>query len=269
MLTSQNNIVFFVLFISLIFAVLAAFLVSLVFINARNNARKQTDLLHAMMKSQEDERERIARDLHDELGMQFMAIKMHVGLLGDPDFEANESVSHHNTQQMIDNVMNDLRLIIHNLLPASFARYGLVAQLDDLKKSLHIAHNIIVKIAISNREQRYKYEFEINLFRMLQEMINNTLKYAQATTISIGLDNANGDLKVEYMDNGCGFDVEEVKKGLGIQNIQTRVNFFHGRLQLNSKPSEGTTYIIIFDKKHLQPLYVNPKPPAPVQSHSS
>ena len=86
---TQTEIVLFILFTSLVFAVLVVFLVSLVYINARNNARRQNELLRSMIQTQEKERHRIARDLHDEFGIQLLAIKMYVGLLSEPEHQNN------------------------------------------------------------------------------------------------------------------------------------------------------------------------------------
>lgn len=246
---TQTEIVLFILFTSLVFAVLVVFLVSLVYINARNNARRQNELLRSMIQTQETERQRIARDLHDEFGIQLLAIKMYVGLLSEPEHQNNHSIEH--TQLMIEDAVRDLKLIINNLSPISFAEYGLIAQLYVLKKSLNYTNNIHVEISIDNEELRFSNEFEINLYRMLQEMISNTLKYARAKNIFIAFVNNSNELKVEFKDDGVGFNLLLVAKGFGIKNIEARTRFYNGSVELKSSTASGTTYLLIFDKKKL------------------
>ena len=212
--------------------------------------------MRAIAETQEQERQRIARDLHDGLGTQFNAIRMYVGLLSEPQDSTDDSISVEHTQGMIDKAVADLRLITWNLLPITFAKYGLIIQLYELKAILNKTNSIKIHISINNEGMRFNQEFEINLYRILQEMINNTLKYAKAGNIYISFESGVNDLKIYFKDDGMGFEKQSMAKGFGIQNIETRVQFYDGRMELKSAPLEGTSYAINFDKKQIEAHHV-------------
>ncbi len=252
---SQNDIVLLILITAVVIAVLAFFLISLVIINARRNARRQIETIRTIFETQEEERKRIARDMHDGLGAQLSAIKLYVGLLSEPDKSVNTTISLHSTKTLIDSAMRDLRMITRNLLPRTLSEQGLAAQLSEIREVLNETNNIKVIVSINNEKFRFQQEFEINLFRILQEMINNTLKYAHAKTIHISLHLDKSNLKVEYHDDGTGFDIASVKKGLGIKNIETRVKFYDGKIRMESSPLSGTTYTINFALEQNSKIY--------------
>lgn len=245
---TQNDIILLIVFSSLVFAVLVVFVVSLVNINGRIRAQKQIELVRKVFETQEEERKRIALDLHDHFGQQFSAIKLHIGLLHEPD-EGGHAIA--DTHQMIDTAMDELRMIARNLSPRLIAKSGLVAQLNDLKDSLSKTNALQINITASDKLMRFDPSFEINLYRILEEMINNTLKYAQAKNIYIAVENTPAVLKINYRDDGVGFDTTTVKEGFGLRNIETRVQFYQGRMELRSALLEGTAYAINFEKKKI------------------
>ena len=251
MYPSQNEITILVLFTSLIFAVLCIFLVCLVYINARNNARRQLEFMRAMDKGQENERMRLAKDLHDGLGPSFNAIKLIIGTLGEPPDNLNNTLSVHNTQLMVDDVMKEIKMLAYNLSPYTISEYGLLAQLHELKSNIIKTHHISVTITVNDEDMHFKNDFELNLYRIMQELTNNTLKYAIARNINITLNNHPNKLEIKYSDDGKGFDLPTVKRGLGLKNIETRSKFYNGLMDIKTAPNKGTEYNFTFEKKYM------------------
>jgi signal transduction histidine kinase len=248
---SQNQITLLVLLIVVTFAILALMLIALVYLNGRANVRRQMELVKTAFDSQEQERARIARDLHDSIGQQISAIRLHIGLLNEIESKQQMKEAIADKQKMLGQVNEELRMITRNLLPRTITEYGLSAALDELKKSLTKTNNIILNIKLPDENVRYKPDFEINIFRILQEMINNTIKYADATSIYIEMWQKDDQLELTYYDNGLGFDPGIVSRGMGLKNIEARVSFYNGDHDMTSSRRGGTRFKINFDLEEI------------------
>jgi two-component system, NarL family, sensor kinase len=246
----DKNIILVIAIIAFTFSFLAIFLVMMAYINIRSNARRQLELVRHAMETEEKERSRIARDLHDSIGQQIYAVRLHLGVL--PELNDNNSLrtAVKEKQAMLARATDELRVITRNLMPSSINEYGITGALNDLVESVGISGNFQMIIEDNNKEQRYKEEFEINLFRILQEMINNTVKYAEADTIQISLDHSGDQLQLTYSDNGKGFDTA-VRYGMGLKNIEARTKFYKGSYMLSTAPGKGTRYYLNFKNKDI------------------
>lgn len=204
----------------------------------------QKQLLDSIIDTQENERRRIAQDLHDEISSKLNVVSLHLQMLAYGGIEANE------TQEVAQNILNltqksleSSRRIAHDLLPPVFDKFGLHAAVEELV--FEVASTNQVKIQFNDQIEKEVLKLQTNIqlhiFRIFQECINNTLKYAKAKNISISFEKSDGNLLFSYHDDGVGFDMKQgkYKKGIGLTNIESRVTLIHGNFTLESKVDDG------------------------------
>ena len=255
MYLDEKNLVVVIAIIAFTFTFLGVFLVAMAYVNVKANARRQLELVRNAFETQEKERSRIARDLHDSIGQQISAIRLHLGLLTGYE-DKNELLNAIREKQvMLVKTNEELRMITRNLMPVSISEYGLAAELNELADSLCKTNDIKLTVVNNDVDKRYRSDFEINLYRILQEMINNTVKYAYASDINVELKHNNEYLLVNYSDNGSGFNPDKVKHGLGLRNIEARTRFYHGEYFLNSSAESGTKFTLRFKSKEVDLIY--------------
>jgi signal transduction histidine kinase len=205
-------------------------------------------LLRSIDEMQEKERKRIAGDLHDSLGQQLIGIKLMMNsymamIKGREEHEYLQEIN-----KNISATVEELRSICFDLMPGTLENFGLITSIEELLLKLKkIAPGCKIKLIASAGLPVLSKELEVALYRMIQELLNNALKYAQCSLIQITIRNVkNNHLILRFADNGKGFDAVTLKKkkGMGIQNIRTRVHAFNGTVQFSSKANKGTIYEI-------------------------
>ncbi|MBK6964827.1 MAG: sensor histidine kinase [Bacteroidales bacterium] len=209
----------------------------------------QKEAYSAVVKAEEDERKRIAMELHDGLGQLLSAARLNVSVLEDIAGK-EDIVVVQNAESLIDQAITDLRNISHNLMPSALIRLGLVAALHDMASKINSGKQVKVRIETSGVDHRLQEDFEIALYRVVQEAVNNILKHAGASTISINLIKEGENLKLNISDDGKGMPEHALKnsKGIGWEDIRSRVSLFNGNMKLYSNPGEGTHININFSK---------------------
>ncbi len=211
----------------------------------------QKELLNSSIQIQEIERKRIAADLHDSVGSQLSATKLYLKQMKKGQRE--QDLSHLKTEalDLIEETILNIRQITHNLLPLSLERFGLVAAIEDLVER----YNELGKVQFVfqyNEEQRFEQEKEVALYRIVQELINNTLKHAQAKKIQIRMQFTGEELNFYYEDDGIGFDHENWRKeapklqGLGLKSIESRSNFLNAQLLISGAENQGIIVTLVF-----------------------
>lgn len=204
----------------------------------------QKKLLQATILTQEKERERIAQDLHDDISSKLNIISLNSHLLTASDL-SGEEVKEITTGiiTITAKVLESSRTIAHNLLPPILDKFGLHAAIEELCQQYN---NCEVHINYHNvhRQQIFeeiKHENQLHIFRILQELINNSLRHGKATVIDIRFDKDFGRRYCIYTDNGNGFDTKVIKKqpGLGMKNIESRVTMLNGQLNIESEINKG------------------------------
>jgi two-component system NarL family sensor kinase len=204
---------------------------------------RQRQLLDATMQTQEQERRRIARDLHDEVGAMLALVKLNVHQLMA---ESSNKKSGLKAKELLQEVVTSVRRISHDLMPVVLEKMGLVEALAEMKRSLPAASEIEMLFTCNKPDIRLEPKTELLLYRVVQELLNNTLKHADASQILVNLTFLEGDLRLEYIDNGIGFDYQGTlehhgnDKGLGLMNLQARIELLNGRLNFYSAPKSGT-----------------------------
>ncbi|MEM9986384.1 MAG: sensor histidine kinase, partial [Bacteroidota bacterium] len=200
----------------------------------------QREMLNSTILTQEKERQRIAKELHDSVGSKLGVMNLFLHQLNRKSPEAQPDV-----QEMLGVVgetIQTTRRISHDLLPPTLETFGLGTAIQELEDQLGQTRGPQIKVEIKGeRPEGIPPLTELNLFRILQELLNNTLKYAQAQHISLRLIQSSDKLILQYRDDGQGFDPQdsENQKGLGTQNIQSRIQMIGGKMDLQTAPGQG------------------------------
>ncbi len=203
---------------------------------------KKLGNLNAMLEGQENERIRISQDLHDGLGGLLTTVKAHFGAIrGKEPLEQSTSL-YQKTNNLIDEACVEVRRISQNLMPRALMLSGLKGAMEDLAGQIR-QQGIDCQLDIIELEQEPPKTVSIMLFRILQELINNILKHAEAKNILIQLIQDNKEVTLIVEDDGKGFDLATArqKKSVGLTSIESRVKFLQGSLDIDSVLGEGTT----------------------------
>lgn len=211
----------------------------------RNRSEKR--LLNAIIQTEEKERKRFAKDLHDGLGPLLSTVKMSVSaVLQSNKNEQNENILN-NTHLVINEAISSIKEISNNLSPHILTNFGLVSALNNFTNKLNQTGTIKINISTNIDDERFDSNTEIVLYRTACELINNTLKHASAENIEIDVSRHIKTLTVQYTDDGIGIDTELLEKrteGMGIKNISSRIKSINGVFVLNSSPNEGLSALI-------------------------
>ncbi len=222
--------------------IISFFIISIVS-EHRRVVRWQQARIAAEINTLENERKRIADDLHDELGPLLSAIKLQINHL-EPVNETEVAVLEKSSDQ-IDSIIQRFREISYDLLPNTLVRKGLIKATEEFISKLKPLHPL--DISFSYADFTLLPEREINLYRILQEIIHNTVKHARATSLSISIQKNNKTLLLKTKDDGIGFNYSEktqIASGLGLLSIHSRVELLGGQLLVTSQPGSGTIFEI-------------------------
>lgn len=201
----------------------------------------QRQLLGFSISIQEKERVRIGQDMHDEIGSALSAIKMLVNQLPNNDIESHQLIS--GIKNGLSNTISDVRTIANNLFPSVLAKFGLADALHHQVKVLSASNTLKIDMMIDAKFE-LNYEYELAIYRIMQELINNVINHANAKNLLIILNQTTECILATIKDDGCGFDAEIIEDliqtGIGIKSIQTRVAAMQATLKITSKKNAGT-----------------------------
>jgi signal transduction histidine kinase len=217
---------------------------------ALKESERELRLLTAQLLSiQEEERRRVARELHDELGQALTVLKIHlVGLeetLSPQQQAQKESCEH--MLSYIDTVIENVRHLAWDLCPSCLEDLGLTASLDYLVKDICRNHNMKSDVALDDIDLLFSPEAQINIYRIFQESLTNVVKHAAASRVAVKVERKNGLVFFEIRDNGRGFNLKQAmnnkvaKKNLGLTAMNERALMAHGSLLISSRKGRGTT----------------------------
>ena len=202
----------------------------------------QQELLNSSIQVQEDERKRIAQDLHDELGAILAISRMHLVQLEQLP-EINKQQKHLQAVQQIrgltENALASMRRISHELMPPQLQTFGLIKTLESVANRLNETPSLNVTILSDTSLPDLSWPVQLGLYRISMEFINNTIKYAKATKITIGVEMEMQTLVYRYHDNGIGLPEQPRAEGLGHKSIQGRVNALGGSLEMGNHEERG------------------------------
>lgn len=201
--------------------------------------------MEAMVSGQEEERKRIAKDLHDGLGNLLANVQMQFSTV--QDYIKNEKLTfYQEANQLLGEACGEVRKIAHNMMPGTLTKFGLISAIMDMKNSIERTQKISVDVQVYGIHQRLEEKVEISLYRIIQELMNNIIKHAQATEVMIQLARQGDELNLLVEDNGVGFDLSEAqtKSGLGMRSLESRVRYVDGSMEIDTVPGRGTSIII-------------------------
>ena len=212
-------------------------------------------ILSAVVQTEERERARFAKDVHDGLGAFFSSLNTYISLLSHDKIAADELPAVYlEMKELIEEAVQESKNISNNLMPDMLANFGLVASVKSLCSKLSPAGEpkIVCETADDFSEPENS-ECKTAVFRIVNELLNNAIKHSEAKTVNLLFSQQDNYMRIEYTDDGKGFDLEEVKQRIkdkpcsGISNLYGRVSGFNGRVDIESSPGNGVKITILID----------------------
>lgn len=214
-------------------------------LNEEENQKKQ-EIIQAIIEAQEKERKELSYELHDNINQVLATCTLLLDLA-----KKNPALSAPYIEKCSENILqiiNEIRDISRNLTTFTLDNLGLVPAIKDISEKINETGKIYItfKSSKTHDEKLIPADIKLNVFRIIQEEINNVIKHANASELKITLAFNTKKLRLELNDNGKGFELQKVKKGLGLQNIQSRVDYFHGKINIETAPGKGCIISIEF-----------------------
>ena len=213
--------------------------------NQKLKRQEERKRINAVLQSEETERTRIARDLHDGLGQLLSSARINAAAL-DGSVETEDEPILETTIELIDQAIGEVRVISHNLMPQALADKGILEALQELADKTNAAKNTQVSFIHHTESLELTKPVQIALYRVVQEVIGNMLKHAAASEILLELSGKGGSFSLLVKDNGKGFDPASMAEGngMGWNNIRTRLTLINASFILESEPGKGTSVTI-------------------------
>jgi signal transduction histidine kinase len=216
-----------------------AFLIIIRDITARRMS--EIELMNAVIQAEENERSRIAKDIHDGIGPIMSTLKMYLEWLNKQEFISDHPDILELSLKSINEAIITIKRIANNLSPHVLEKFGLPSALnkfvENIKKVTEIQFNLFIDL-----KNRFEHSVEISLYRIITECITNTIKHAQASAIELALRQDDQSIYLTYEDNGLGFllaDNHTIPKGLGLNNINNRIKTMGGKVTIHTAPGTG------------------------------
>jgi two-component system NarL family sensor kinase len=209
---------------------------------------KQLVAVGSMLQGQEEERSRLAKDLHDGLGGLLSGVKFSLSNMRDNLIITPENMTvFERSLDMLDTSIKELRRVAHNMMPEMLTKFGLDEALKEYCNTINTTNVLSVKYQSVGMNARMEQPVEIIVYRIAQELLNNIMKHAAATEAMVQLVKEEDRLSIVVEDNGKGFDTSvNDSKGAGLMSIQSRVDYLKGHLEIHSEAGKGTLINIEF-----------------------
>jgi two-component system, NarL family, sensor kinase len=202
--------------------------------------QQQLQFSQAVLQGEEQERRRLAQDLHDGLGGMLAGAKMNLSTQIADTYSPDQRTELEKITLQLDNSVTELRRIAHNMMPVNLLKFGLTTALKDLCESL-MSDTTHIDFQALGIEDTLREEVQIHIYRIVQELLSNAVRHAQATHIILQCSQNDDLFFITQEDNGKGFDQDIPAKGIGLSNIKNRVGFLKGKIDIDSAPDAGTT----------------------------
>ncbi|MBE7176521.1 MAG: sensor histidine kinase [Mucilaginibacter polytrichastri] len=241
---SEKEIYHALLIAACIIGVILIYFIASVIWHQRRNRKLYQEKINAEISTMEKERKRIASDLHDEIGPLLSTIKFQIGHLNVQDEDDEILVG--KSGEYIDTIITRLREISYDLLPQILHVKGLIPAIQNFIDGIKRGDELTIDFH-HRLEKRLPSNIELNLYRIVQEIVHNTIKHAKASQLVIELAAENGMIRLLTHDNGVGFSFDEnnnTGRGLGLLNLQSRTDLMSGEFNIKSSPGNGSHYLI-------------------------
>ncbi len=204
-----------------------------------DSLKKDQEITKAIINAQEKERSQIGGELHDNVNQILAGVLLNLGMTkGKPIAEQNEWID--KSSEYVYMAISEIRKLSHRLAPVSFDDNSLKETFEALLKNININHQYQIKFSIKDVDQiQIIGDIQLNLYRILQEQLNNIIKYSKAGIIEVSLLLVENAIQLRIYDNGVGFDTKNSRKGIGLNNIKKRAELFSGNFNVKSSPGNG------------------------------
>lgn len=239
----RSTFIWLGIFISLCFSIGVLFANVLIrYIDRINFNRRllENRLMTAVLRTEERSRANFSRELHDGLGPLLSSAKMSLSALSaqDGSFDRKELID--NTTYVIDEAIRSLREISNNLSPHVLNNFGLARGIQNFIDKSCTMHSTKIVFTSNLGSERFDSNIEVILYRVVCELINNSLKHSRCTHIGISLNREENELRLHFEDNGRGFSPRDMMEcGMGLSNINSRIGSLNGSFEIDSRPGEG------------------------------
>jgi signal transduction histidine kinase len=207
----------------------------------------QQEVVYRTLDAVEDERKRVAHDLHDEIGAALSAMRLLVGQLAQatPPTATTTGLAT-KLKVVIDDTIDSIRRISNDLLPQGLDELGLIYALEGLCENAMGLTEVDVDLTVDT-EPVLPTRNSLIIYRLVQELLNNAVKHAEATEIHLSLQHEAGQLRLHYTDNGKGFDFRQAyqHRSFGLKNIETRARMLHGKVTFETQPDKGLEVTVL------------------------
>ena len=205
-------------------------------------------MIRTIVDTQENERIRFAKDLHDSLGQQLSAVKFYLGTLINSNDLLKSNLILSKSNDALTTVLHELRNICFNLMPKTLEIFGLVEAVNELCRKTEFKGQLEFNINADKKFPSLNKPLEIAIFRIAQEFINNAIKHGKATEINMFFkyEQPKNRIKIELKENGLGFVPDQaLNAGMGLKNVRSRIQSYRGEVKIYSSPGKGTEYTIL------------------------
>ena len=213
-------------------------------------AAKEMESVQAMLRGQENERKRLASEIHDGVGASLSTLNLNLESIL-PEIEKKAPAIKQNFEQIIatsKTINKELRQISHSLMPGALIDFGLTTAIEMLVKRIKKTQVVDIQFYVRNMEERLQMDIELALYRITQELVNNALKYAEADQIQVQLIKYESSVLLMVEDDGKGFDQKKLEKkkdkGIGFRNVGIRARSIGGVLNIDTHPDQGVSVTI-------------------------
>jgi len=249
----SDNVEIAVVYTSLVFLLMAGVMITFFYFSKKKILKKelekrdlrishQKELLRSIILTQEEERARIAQDLHDDISSKLNIVSLNGHLLKEKSLPPDEADRIREAiVELTGKALENSRRIAHDLLPPVLEKFGLVAGIEELVQEFEASKRVTTSFSQDLSREPEDERTSLQVFRILQELMNNSLRHGKSTRITINLSEADGRFTCHYTDNGKGMDAQTLKnaRGLGLRNIENRIEILEGTFSIDSQPGNG------------------------------
>lgn len=203
-------------------------------------------LLSTVLRTEERSRSQFAKELHDGMGPLLSSAKMSLSAISTENMSEHQKEILQNSRFVIDEAIRSVREISNNMSPQVLMDFGLSQGIRNFISRIKSLRAVEIAFETNLHDERFDNDIEVVLYRVVCELINNSLKHSGCTQIDIELLQENNILVLKYKDNGCGFiiDAQTATHGMGLSNITSRINSLNGTLSLSSSKGEGMQAVV-------------------------
>jgi len=209
----------------------------------------QIQLLQATLEMQERERKRIASDLHDDIGSLLSALKINVEFLESNETNERQRSFLQKTREKLETGIVQVRQISHDIYPPVLQKLGLWEAIKELFQSINASQKIEASLHRTTDIVRLDPKIELGIYRVVQELVTNSLRHSEATHLSLTVSRLNKATQFVYADNGKGLPEETSTTGIGFLNMRSRIEAIHGKIRFESMETKGFTAFIEIEER--------------------